>query len=261
MNIAQLMDLADRLFYIDSSGYQNLISKQKEILSIIKPATNIKNIDYKKINKYVEYLKSKGNSPKTINDKLSYISTLLTYALQNQLIDSKPYIPYCKVIQNKEKYFTEKELIRCFNWTRINKQKELQKIILIGLYTGLRIHDILALTTDNIKNDSLYIYDSKVNRNYVIPISHKLKYVLKDYKKISMNYNRCHYLFNKMKKELKLDKRITIHTLRHTFCSRLIQKGIPIIVIQKLANHKSIKTTLRYAHLNTQQLKEAINIL
>ena len=64
-----------------------------------------------------------------------------------------------------------------------------------------------------------------------------------------------------MKKELKLDKAITIHTLRHTFCSELVQRGVTIPVIQALANHKKITTTMRYAHLNSEQLKAAIEVL
>ena len=64
-----------------------------------------------------------------------------------------------------------------------------------------------------------------------------------------------------MKQQLNLDAAITIHTLRHTFCSDLVQKGIAVPVIQKLANHKKITTTMRYTHLNDRLLEDAINIL
>ena len=43
--------------------------------------------------------------------------------------------------------------------------------------------------------------------------------------------------------------RVVIHTLRHTFASRLAIKGTPILTIKKLMNHSDINHTLRYAKL------------
>lgn len=51
------------------------------------------------------------------------------------------------------------------------------------------------------------------------------------------------------------------HSLRHTFCSRLVQKGIPLTTVQKLAGHKDYSTTLIYAHLSPDHLHEAVGIL
>ena len=51
------------------------------------------------------------------------------------------------------------------------------------------------------------------------------------------------------------------HTLRHTFCSRLVQAGIPLTTVQKLAGHKDYSTPLIYAHLSPGHLHEAVGIL
>ena len=48
------------------------------------------------------------------------------------------------------------------------------------------------------------------------------------------------------------------HDLRHTFCSRLVAAGVPLLEVQQLAGHKSYSTTLRYAHLSPDHLKRAI---
>ncbi len=51
------------------------------------------------------------------------------------------------------------------------------------------------------------------------------------------------------------------HSLRHTFCSRLVQRGVPLLTVQKLAGHKDYATTLIYAHLSPDHLHEAVGIL
>ncbi len=51
------------------------------------------------------------------------------------------------------------------------------------------------------------------------------------------------------------------HTLRHTFCSRRVQAGIPLTTVQKLAGHKDYSTTLIYAHLSPGHLHEAVGVL
>lgn len=261
MQLQELIEITDELFYADSTSYRVIASKQKELFTIIKPTTNIKKIDYKLINQYILYLKQQNNSNATINSKTAYLSKILTYAYSNGLIPNKPYIPYFKVVQTKEKYLTTEEKIQMLLWTKRNKEKELQWIILIGLYTGFRINNILSLTSKNLQGDALYIYDHKTNKNFTIPVSSKIKYIIEKLDGFTMDYQRCYYIFNKMKKDLQLDSAITIHTMRHTFCSDLIHKGVVLPVIQRLANHKKINTTMRYTHLRDKELVSAISVL
>lgn len=49
-----------------------------------------------------------------------------------------------------------------------------------------------------------------------------------------------------------------VHILRHTFCSYLALHGVPLHVIKELAGHKSIQTTMRYAHLVPDAKDDAI---
>jgi site-specific recombinase XerD len=51
------------------------------------------------------------------------------------------------------------------------------------------------------------------------------------------------------------------HCLRHTFISRLVQKGVNLKVVQELAGHRTITMTARYAHLHKTNLVEAIALL
>lgn len=52
-----------------------------------------------------------------------------------------------------------------------------------------------------------------------------------------------------------------VHSLRHTFCSHLAQRGVSLLLIQRLAGHSDHKITQRYAHFAEQQLVDAVGVL
>jgi integrase len=54
---------------------------------------------------------------------------------------------------------------------------------------------------------------------------------------------------------------VSLHTLRHTFISRLVQAGRPLPEVAALAGHRDIKMTLRYAHLAPSHLRAGIAAL
>jgi site-specific recombinase XerD len=55
--------------------------------------------------------------------------------------------------------------------------------------------------------------------------------------------------------------RVVFHTLRHTFASWLVQRGVPIHVVSNLLGHSSIHVTERYAHLAPDQGRAALELL
>lgn len=65
-------------------------------------------------------------------------------------------------------------------------------------------------------------------------------------------------IFKKACKAAGIDKSIHFHSLRHSFASNLVQKGVNLYTIKELLGHSSISTTEIYAHLNMDALKEAI---
>lgn len=58
-----------------------------------------------------------------------------------------------------------------------------------------------------------------------------------------------------------IENEIHFHSLRHSFASTLVQKGVPLYTIKELLGHSSISTTEIYSHLNMETLREAIGKL
>ena len=76
----------------------------------MNPTSDIKSINYEKINSYIQTLKNKNNSNNTINAKAAYLSKLLKYAYDNRLIDYKPPIPFYKIKKHKTLYLTKADM-------------------------------------------------------------------------------------------------------------------------------------------------------
>jgi integrase len=270
MKLTELIDTLNNQRYNDSPSYKVMQSKQKELLKIVSGNTDIKKIDSNMINRLIKAWQAKGNTSSTINSKLAFMSMLLTYAWRNNLIEHKPYIPTFKVTSTKEKYLSDDEIELMMDYCNTTNQKQLSNIILTGLNTGMRINEILNLTPDNIQDNYFRIWKNKGNKPNSVPMNPKMIHLFTGILEendinlheliFRLNYSQVEYQFNKMVTALNLTD-VTLHTLRHTFCSKLVQKNIPLTTIQQLANHRSYKTTLRYAHLANKQLEDAVNCL
>ena len=59
----------------------------------------------------------------------------------------------------------------------------------------------------------------------------------------------------------RIDKRVTTHSLRHSFATHLLERKVDIRVIQVLLGHKKLETTTIYAHVATDLLQEVIGPL
>jgi len=69
-------------------------------------------------------------------------------------------------------------------------------------------------------------------------------------------------LLEKMTEKARLDVRLKPHAFRHTFCTRLVKKGVPLTTVSKLAGHASIETTARfYVGCDREDKIKAINLL
>ncbi len=166
----------------------------------------------------------------------------------------------------------------------INEVKEIlsniknlkHKTIISLIYScGLRISEAVNLKVTDIDSERMMIkiVQAKGKRDRYIPLSEKMLYLLREYYKI---YKPDKYLFEGQTKDFysarsiqailksaiaktNISKKITVHSLRHSFATHLLEQGTDISLIQKLLGHKDIKTTLLYTQISSSQLSKIKN--
>ncbi|CAM1346141.1 conserved hypothetical protein [Tenacibaculum crassostreae] len=150
------------------------------------------------------------------------------------------------------------------------------KTLLSLIYScGLRIGEALNLKTNSIdlNRQLLHIKSAKGRKDRFIPISPTMILLLNRY--LSLYFPKV-YLFEGqanakysttsarqvLKRGLSktnITKRVTLHTLRHSYATHLLENGTDIRFIQELLGHNSPKTTMIYTHVSTTSLQKIKN--
>jgi site-specific recombinase XerD len=150
------------------------------------------------------------------------------------------------------------------------------KTIISLIYScGLRISECINLKSSDIdsKRMLIKIVQSKGNKDRYLQLSPKLLELLRIYFK---SYNPNENLFqgqfrdeysarsiqNILKRALhkcNIKKRITVHSLRHSFATHLLEQGTDIRIIQEILGHKDIRTTQIYTHISKTKLSQIKN--
>lgn len=147
------------------------------------------------------------------------------------------------------------------------------KCLLILIYSGgLRKGEVLNLQVNdlNAERKMLFIRDAKGGKDrYTFYSDTAIKYVeqyIKAYQPKGWLFQgqtggkysatSLQKVFQKAKDISKVNPRITIHGLRHSFAAHLVEKGVPLHAVQELLGHYSIKTTEVYLHISNRYMKQ-----
>ena len=90
----------------------------------------------------------------------------------------------------------------------------------------------------------------------------RITLVLKDTDRVfPISETQLRYYFEKMRNTFPEMEDVTPHTMRHTFCTRLVQGGKPINEVKELMGHSEITTTMRYAHFAPKRGTSDVSLL
>ena len=253
-----------------------------------------KEISLSNLNEFLVSIKEKYSYSTTKLIK-SLVNRSLNFAFENGLTKEKIVITlHLKNQQIRKVQALEKQEQARLEKYILENEKKYHYGILLSLYTGLRLGEVLALKWQNIdiKNKLIYIDKSvgSISQNHKtltiesspktqssireIPISKKMLDLMKvlrqhcstDYVIVSHNGKQIkprayQKSFDNLLKKLHI-KHYGFHSLRHTFATRLLENGVDVKTISELMGHSSPTITLnRYVHTNIENKRKAMNNL
>lgn len=162
--------------------------------------------------------------------------------------------------------------------SKLIKSAETRKsrLILSLLYSsGLRVSELVNLKPNDIifSENIGWVRGGKGSKDRMFTLSQNLSLELKEYldKKEKTKYvfsddsplttRNIQKIVKNLRNKTDINKKITPHTLRHSFATHLLEAGTDIRMIQALLGHASLNTTQLYTHVSTDQIKKIQNPL
>lgn len=243
------------------------------LLYSFSPSITFRQLDYKTLLSFEQFLKNKKLGTNTIAKHFRHIRTILNEAIRQGLITKEfsPFTEYkIKTAESHHTYLLPEELEKLEQINLSRKKEALRHSLdafLFCCYTGLRYSDFIRMEQENFiqTNNGLWMVfkSQKTGTVTQIPLSHLFqgKAVrllshypnLKEFFRIKPNASVNKELI-RIGKLAGIEKHFSFHTARHTNATLLLYKGVQLATVQKLLGHRNIKTTQVYGEILPQTI-------
>lgn len=232
-------------------------------------ADTVSDLDILMIDNFIDTLSLKSYKPKTIKNKIVVIRSFIKFLYSKNLIDIRPEaIEIPRTVEVEANFLDEEE--QC---TLIKSAKNLRDkaLIMTILSSGLRASEILNLKEDDLYRRSLIVSRGKGGKPRVTFIDPLTEKSIREYhhkrevdsifvftnsfgKPLSRQY--LSRMISETALRAGIKKRVSAHTLRHSFATNMLRKGARIEDVQPLMGHSNISTTRLYMHFTNEYLRE-----
>lgn len=259
-----------------------------KILKVFEQKLRYKNYSHKSISVYVSYLKTFLEKENIKDPHRVSTQQIVSFLERTQFTSTSQQNQYIGTLKLFARYVLGKKDVHLSKIERPRSEKKLPKVIdgefiksqlqkiqnlkhkailTLTYSVGLRVSEIINLKIEDIdsKRMLIHIKNAKGRKDRIVPLSQTVLELLREYYK---QFRPNTYLFNGQKtsqysigscqKIYKhyIDNQSSIHTLRHSSFTNLLENGTDIRLIQALAGHSNVKTTEIYTHVSNQTLSK-----
>ena len=267
----------------DTDG-KNVPTKERQLKLHLKPFFKDQRIDAISTftaDRYKKRRQEAGASNGTINRELATLSHMFHSAIEWKWLKAFP----CKIklfpeSQGRIVALDDEQADALLEAAISDEDVDCWLFVLFGLNTAMRHTEILQARFDQVDFDKLrlYIPDAKAGEREQ-PITTQLASTLRQEREMREDEDRDGWIFpsprpnasgtghrHRMDKAFRraviraeLDPDIvTPHVMRHTAITNLVKAGVDLPTIQKISGHKTLTMVLRYAHVHSRHIDEAI---
>ena len=222
----------------------------------------------------LEEWSSSGLAGATLNRRVAVLSRILTTARDLGYCDKMTLLPRWKEKSGAELYMTPTQEEALFEQ---EMPPSLRNGIVFLLETGCRVGEMFSVARSDIVGTlakpvwMLRGCHTKTGESRTLPLTQAAWNAFQQQQrkflsdpdvqpwKATLSRSQFSHAWRKAREQAGLPN-LRLHDLRHTFASRLVQRGVSLYVVQRLLGHSNAETTTRYAHLDTAALSQALNI-
>ncbi|MBX3018017.1 MAG: tyrosine-type recombinase/integrase [Bdellovibrionaceae bacterium] len=214
-----------------------------------------------------------GFKPSTVNYKMNAVRGMFTREVEAKRMKAadNPFDGYSDL-----KAVSEARMLWKPQWVDLFISHALEPIrsfieALAG--TGMRPIELLSVTWRMVDFDS-EILTVRCGKNAgelrSFPLDQHLREVFEAIKPANagldervwkLSYNRMWEIFTELRDELGLPKKLSFYGLRHTFATDLMQENVQVFKVQQLMGHKNVATTMRYVHVQMDDMRNGLKTL
>jgi len=230
-------------------------------------ASHLEEITREELFAFIEHEQDRGMKPSTVNTRVRIVKAFIRFLADRGILrpDILPKRIVVKVPDSLPRAMDPEDVRRLLSVIDHSRDRAM---VLVLLRTGMRIGELLHLMVRevNLKEQRVEIYEAEKTRvGRVVYLSEDARVALRAWfkerdpeKKLvfyaqgrcSMGYNNARQRFGKYLAKAGLTHRgYTLHCLRHTCASELLNAGMRLECLQQLLGHSSIEMTRRYARL------------
>lgn len=241
---------------------------------------SIGEISYQNIYGFITELGKRGLKSSSIERKTAAIKTFFKFLKKSKIIEKNPaeLVSSPKKSKRLPTFMEKGEIFDLINIIPEDTPLSIRnKAMIMLLYaTGMRVSELVNLNLSDVdlKSETVHIL-GKGKKYRIVPFGKKTKEILMKYliyrKELSAKSEAffitksgkrimdraIRYILNNYINNLAIQKKVSPHTLRHTFATHLLDNGANIRVIQEMLGHSNLATTQIYTHLSIAKLKDS----
>lgn len=289
MNI-YLEDFIYYLAYEKELSKNTLESYKRDIFQFVAFLKDRHIRDIKEANKttiitYLLHLQKKGKATSTISRNLASIRSFCQFLLNEKYIDKDPTVNLESPKSEKRipNVLTLEEVEILLEQPEVGNHKGVRDRAMLELLyaTGIRVSELVSLNRLDLNLELGYIKcNGDHSKERTIPIGSMAKMALENYinncrehlireedeTSLFVNYHGTRLtrqgfwkIIKNYAQKAKISKKITPHTLRHSFATHLLQNGADLRSVQEMLGHSDISTTQIYTLVTKNKIKEVYN--
>jgi integrase/recombinase XerC len=249
--------------------------KRTEICLSSAGVVEMERVDRTAIRRYLSFLHRK-NKKSSVARKISTLRSFFRYLLREELVSSNPAktVATPKVEKPLPTNLTVDETFRLMESPTKDGGVRDRAILELLYSSGIRVGELVALNLDQLDLElGIVRVMGKGRKERIVPVGLKAKEALNAYLEERGSSNRGEPLFlntrggrltarsvgrfvKKYTIRSGIFRKVSPHSLRHTFATHLLDAGANIREIQEMLGHSSLSTTQRYLHLTPGKLME-----